>query len=72
MGPRERRRKGVRGTTSPGLSGPVPTKPKARRPALPRVPLPRQMGGVHENKRKRPARKLKHKKKPLADDDSSR
>jgi hypothetical protein len=40
-------------------------------PDLPRVPLPRQTGGVHEDKRKRPARKAKHKKRP-GDADSSR
>jgi hypothetical protein len=36
---------------------------KTRRPAKPRVPLPRQTGGVHEDKTKRPWRERKHKKK---------
>jgi hypothetical protein len=40
---------------------------KARRPARPRVPLPRQTGGVHEDKTKRPWRERKHKKKNLED-----
>jgi len=31
--------------------------------ALPRVPLPRQVGGAHEDKSKRPDRKRKHKKR---------
>ena len=35
---------------------------KAKRPGLPRVPLPRQTGGVHEDKSKRPWRRRKHKK----------
>jgi len=35
----------------------------ARRPAKPRVPLPRQTGGVHEDKTKRPWRERKHKKR---------
>jgi len=40
----------------------MPTKSrKARKPKLPRAPLPRQTGGVHEDKRKRPFRKRKHK-----------
>jgi hypothetical protein len=41
-------------------------KPRSRRaksPALPRVPLPRQTGGVHEDKSKRPWRRRKHKKR---------
>ena len=33
-----------------------------RKPTLPRVPLPRQTGGVHEDKTKRPWRRRKHKK----------
>jgi hypothetical protein len=37
-----------------------PTRPK--KPALPRAPLPRQTGGVHEDKTKRPWRRRKHKK----------
>ncbi|HOC17013.1 MAG TPA: hypothetical protein PKK95_02035 [Vicinamibacterales bacterium] len=35
--------------------------PRTRKPKLPRVPLPRQVGGAHEDRRKRPARKRKHK-----------
>jgi hypothetical protein len=35
-------------------------KKKSRRP---RVPLPRQTGGVHEDKTKRPWRRRKHKGK---------
>ena len=31
---------------------------------LPRVPLPRQTGGVHEDKTKRPFRKQKHRNPP--------
>jgi len=38
-------------------------RPKAKRPAKPRVPLPRQTGGVHEDKTKRPWRERKHRKK---------
>lgn len=34
---------------------------RTRKPALPRAPLPRQVGGAHEDRRKRPARKRKHK-----------
>ena len=30
--------------------------------ALPRVPLPKQTGGAHEDKTKRPWRRRKHKK----------
>jgi hypothetical protein len=41
-------------------------KPPAKTPALPRAPLPRQTGGVHEDKTKRPFRRRKHKGK--ADD----
>jgi len=37
--------------------------PKA--PARPRVPLPRQTGGAHEDKTKRPWRRRKHKTKDL-------
>ena len=33
-----------------------------RRPARPRIPLPRQTGGVHEDKTKRPWRRRKHRK----------
>lgn len=31
---------------------------------LPRAPLPRQTGGVHEDRLKRPFRKQKHRKPP--------
>jgi hypothetical protein len=36
---------------------------KKTRPAKPRVPLPRQTGGAHEDKTKRPWRRRKHKGK---------
>ena len=38
-------------------------KKKSAAPALPRAPLPRQTGGVHEDKSKRPWRRRKHKKR---------
>ena len=37
--------------------------PRKAKPKLPRAPLPRQTGGAHEDKSKRPFRKEKHKKK---------
>lgn len=41
-----------------------PRKPKVKgKPKLPRAPLPKQTGGVHEDKTKRPFRKEKHKKR---------
>jgi len=40
----------------------MPRPKKAKRPKLPRAPLPRQTGGVHEDKTKRPWRRRKHKK----------
>jgi hypothetical protein len=36
-------------------------RPKKRAPALPRAPLPRQTGGAHEDKTRRPFRRRKHK-----------
>jgi hypothetical protein len=42
-------------------------KSKARKPKLPRAPLPKQTGGAHEDKSKRPFRKDKHKKRWEAD-----
>ena len=36
---------------------------KPAKPKLPRAPLPRQTGGAHEDKSKRPFRKDKHKKR---------
>jgi len=36
---------------------------RRKKPALPRAPLPKQTGGAHEDKSKRPFRKEKHKKK---------
>lgn len=48
----------------------MPAKKRPARPSLPRVPLPRQTGGVHEDKTRRPARKAKH-KKPLPSGDES-
>jgi len=40
----------------------VAKRQKSRR--LPRAPLPRQTGGAHEDKTKRPWRRRKHKKSP--------
>lgn len=37
-------------------------------PKLPRAPLPRQTGGRHEDKTKRPLRKQKHRPPPAADE----
>jgi hypothetical protein len=37
------------------------------KPRLPRAPLPRQTGGIHEDKSKRPFRKEKHRKPPDAE-----
>jgi hypothetical protein len=34
----------------------------SKKPRLPRAPLPKQTGGAHEDKTKRPFRKQKHKK----------
>ena len=34
-----------------------------RKPRLPRAPLPKQTGGAHEDKSRRPLRKEKHKKR---------
>jgi hypothetical protein len=44
----------------------MPKKTSARA-AKPRVPLPRQTGGAHEDKSKRPFRRRKHKKRLDAD-----
>ena len=41
---------------------------RSRKPALPRVPLPRQVGGRHEDKTKRPIRKRKHRTPPGEDE----
>jgi len=38
------------------------------RPSKPRVPLPRQTGGAHEDKTRRPWRERKHKKKARLDE----
>jgi len=38
-------------------------QPRSRKPRLPRAPLPKQTGGAHEDKSKRPFRKQKHRKK---------
>lgn len=40
----------------------------AKKPVLPRAPLPRQTGGLHEDKTKRPVRKQKHRRPPSSDD----
>ncbi len=37
-------------------------------PRRPRVPLPRQRGGAHEDKTKRPFRERKHRKKDQPDE----
>ena len=42
---------------------PAKRKRAAKAPARPRVPLPRQTGGAHEDKTKRPWRRRKHKTK---------
>ena len=38
-------------------------KKKTGKPRLPRAPLPKQTESVHEDRKKRPFRKEKHKKK---------
>jgi hypothetical protein len=43
-------------------------KTATRKPKLPRVPLPRQTGGRHEDKTKRPLRKQKHRAPPASDE----
>jgi hypothetical protein len=51
------------------LNRPYDSSMRRRRPSekrvLPRVPLPRQTGGPHEDKTKRPFRRRKHKKQVL-------
>ena len=48
------------------------TRPtRAKKPNRPRVPLPRQQGGAHEDKTKRPHRERKHKKRDMGDDRQS-
>ena len=37
-------------------------RPNSKKPKLPRAPLPKQTGGAHEDKTKRPFRKEKHRK----------
>ncbi|PWT79376.1 MAG: hypothetical protein C5B57_14050 [Blastocatellia bacterium] len=55
------------------LSGYDAVEMRPRQPAssrklrLPRVPLPRQTGGAHEDKTKRPFRRRKHKKRDSGD-----
>lgn len=45
------------------------TKKRAsKKLTLPRVPLPRQTGGRHEDKTKRPIRKQKYRRPPRADE----
>lgn len=43
-------------------------KTATRKPKLPRAPLPRQTGGRHEDKTKRPLRKQKHRPPPANDE----
>ena len=45
-----------------------PAARAATKPRLPRAPLPRQTGGLHEDKTKRPVRKQKHRRPPSSDD----
>jgi len=40
---------------------------RKKKPALPRAPLPKQTGGAHEDKSKRPFRKEKHRKRWIED-----
>lgn len=47
---------------------PVAKRSATKKPALPRAPLPRQTGGLHEDKTKRPVRKQKHRRPPTTDD----
>ena len=42
---------------------------RRKKPKLPRAPLPRQTGGVHEDKSRRPFRKEKHRKRLREDQD---
>jgi len=42
-------------------------RPKSKTPAKPRAPLPRQTGGIHEDKTRRPWRRRKHKKIEIDD-----
>jgi hypothetical protein len=44
-----------------------PSRPNLKR-RLPRAPLPRQTGGAHDDKTRRPFRKRKHRKPPAADE----
>ena len=41
---------------------------RLKKPRLPRAPLPRQTGGAHEGKTKRPVRKQKHRKRAGEED----
>jgi hypothetical protein len=46
----------------------APTRQRrSKKPPLPRAPLPKQTESVHEDKKKRPFRKEKHKKKWIDD-----
>jgi hypothetical protein len=45
-----------------GRTGRKAKRPTGARTPLPRAPLPRQTGGAHEDKTKRPWRRRKHKK----------
>jgi hypothetical protein len=48
----------------------MPSKARraAKKPRLPRAPLPRKTGGAHEDKKRRPFRKQKYRKPPSADE----
>jgi hypothetical protein len=43
-------------------------KPRPKSPSRPRVPLPRQTGGVHPDRSKTQPRKRKHRRPPSEDD----
>jgi len=47
---------------------PMVKKATPRKAARPRVPLPRQIGGVHPDRSKEPPRKQKHRRSPAEDD----
>ena len=48
---------------SPRSKKAKPAKSAGASRPLPRVPLPKQTGGAHEDKTKRPFRRRKHKKR---------
>ncbi len=51
------------------MTAATPKRPSRKRALkLPRAPLPRQTGGRHEDKTKRPLRKQKHRTPPAGDE----